>query len=154
MVASDKCARWKNPQRLDPGNYKVVLEPTAAGDIVRLIAGRVLGAEDRRRAHVSEQARGRNAGRGEVVSGIITLRTIPSMDASPRRRGPGTCFRTCDYLGRQGCGGESGLRPVLGVEDGQAAERVAAVAEAADGGGFGGGEGALILEGGERPPML
>jgi predicted Zn-dependent protease len=36
-VACGKCAMWKNPQRLDPGNYTVVLEPTAAGDIVRLI---------------------------------------------------------------------------------------------------------------------
>src|SRR3954469_1772293 len=37
-VASEKCANWKNPRKLDPGNYTVVLEPTAAGDIVRLIA--------------------------------------------------------------------------------------------------------------------
>ncbi len=39
QVASDKCSKWKNPQKLDPGNYTVVLEPTAAGDIVRLITG-------------------------------------------------------------------------------------------------------------------
>jgi predicted Zn-dependent protease len=38
-VASEKCARWKNPHQLDPGNYTVVLEPTAAADIVRLIEG-------------------------------------------------------------------------------------------------------------------
>ncbi len=37
-TAIDKCLRWKNPQRLDPGNYTVVLEPTAAGDLVRLMA--------------------------------------------------------------------------------------------------------------------
>jgi predicted Zn-dependent protease len=36
-VASEKCARWKNAQKIDPGNYTVVLEPTAAADIVRLI---------------------------------------------------------------------------------------------------------------------
>ena len=36
--AIDKCLKWKNPVRLDPGRYTVVLEPTAAGDLVRLIA--------------------------------------------------------------------------------------------------------------------
>jgi predicted Zn-dependent protease len=38
-TAGEKCLRWRNPQRLDPGNYTVVLEPTAAGDLVRLMAG-------------------------------------------------------------------------------------------------------------------
>src|SRR5262249_32963598 len=37
-TAIGKCVRWKNPQRLEPGNFTVVLEPTAAGDLVRLIA--------------------------------------------------------------------------------------------------------------------
>src|SRR5206468_8465752 len=36
-TAIEKCARWKNPRKLDPGNYTVVLEPTATGDLVRLI---------------------------------------------------------------------------------------------------------------------
>src|SRR5437016_8049003 len=38
-TAIEKCQRWKNPQRLDPGNYTVVLEPTACGDLVRLMFG-------------------------------------------------------------------------------------------------------------------
>src|SRR5262249_7350737 len=38
-TASEKCIRWRNPQKLEPGNYTVLLEPTAAGDLVRLMAG-------------------------------------------------------------------------------------------------------------------
>ena len=38
-AAAAKCARWKNPRPIDPGNYTVVFEPTATGDIVRLMAG-------------------------------------------------------------------------------------------------------------------
>src|SRR5207249_93768 len=38
-TAIEKCRRWKNPQRLEPGSYTVVLEPTACGDLVRLIGG-------------------------------------------------------------------------------------------------------------------
>jgi predicted Zn-dependent protease len=30
--------RWRGAGKLDPGNYTVVLEPTAAGDLVRLMA--------------------------------------------------------------------------------------------------------------------
>src|SRR5262249_52149603 len=35
-VAIEKCLRWKNARRAEPGNYTVVLEPTAAGELVRL----------------------------------------------------------------------------------------------------------------------
>ena len=38
-TACRKCVQWKNARRLDPGAYTVVLEPTAAGDVVRLIQG-------------------------------------------------------------------------------------------------------------------
>ena len=38
QVASEKCAALEESAQLDPGNYTVVLEPTAAGDLVRLIA--------------------------------------------------------------------------------------------------------------------
>ena len=45
-TAAEKCARWKNPQAVEPGNYTVVLEPTAAADIVR---GRIQGRPARAR---------------------------------------------------------------------------------------------------------
>ncbi len=38
-IAIEKCQRWKNPQRLEPGNYTVLLEATACGDLVRLMMG-------------------------------------------------------------------------------------------------------------------
>ena len=38
-TAMDKCIQWRNPKRLEPGKFTVVFEPTAAGDIVRLIIG-------------------------------------------------------------------------------------------------------------------
>src|SRR5580698_1026220 len=38
-TAIEKCLRWKNPQRVEPGNYTVVLEATACGDLVRLMIG-------------------------------------------------------------------------------------------------------------------
>ncbi len=38
-AAAQKCARWKNPKRIEPGKYTVVFEPTATGDIVHLLAG-------------------------------------------------------------------------------------------------------------------
>ena len=44
-TASEKCLRWKNPQRIEPGNYTVVLEPTAAGDLMRLIQSGFSGAQ-------------------------------------------------------------------------------------------------------------
>jgi predicted Zn-dependent protease len=33
-TAVDKCLAWKNPVRLEPGKYTVVLEPTAVSDLV------------------------------------------------------------------------------------------------------------------------
>ncbi len=38
-AAARKCARWKNPRPIEPGKYTVVFEPTAAGDILHLLAG-------------------------------------------------------------------------------------------------------------------
>ena len=31
-IAVEKCLRWKNPKKLEPGKYTVVPEPTAVGD--------------------------------------------------------------------------------------------------------------------------
>src|SRR5262249_5237365 len=37
--AIQKSVAWRNPKSIGPGKYTVVFEPTAAGDIVRLIMG-------------------------------------------------------------------------------------------------------------------
>ena len=94
-TAIEKCARWKNPQKLEPGNYTVVLEPTAAGDLVRLMAGRFQRAQYRRRPHVSEQARRRHpAGRESVSRVHHAAQRSRSIRASPLRRGPADLLPT------------------------------------------------------------
>ena len=66
-TAIEKCARWKNPQRLEPGNYTVVLEPTAAGDLVRLMTGCLFREGQRGGAHFPEQARRGNFARRKAL---------------------------------------------------------------------------------------
>ncbi len=36
-TAIEKCLRWRSPRRLEPGKYTVILEPTAAGDLITLM---------------------------------------------------------------------------------------------------------------------
>jgi predicted Zn-dependent protease len=38
QTAVEKCLKWKSPVKLDPGKYTVVLEPTAVGDLIPLLA--------------------------------------------------------------------------------------------------------------------
>jgi len=76
-TAIDKCMRWKNPQRIDPGNYTVVLEPTAAGDLVRLIApGFAARAAEEGRTFLSKRGGGTRLGE-KMFPEFITLRTDP-----------------------------------------------------------------------------
>ena len=76
-VACEKCASWKNPRRLDPGNYTVVLEPTAAGDIVRLItSGFSARNTDEGRTFLSKRGGGNLVG-DQLFPDHITLRSNP-----------------------------------------------------------------------------
>jgi predicted Zn-dependent protease len=76
-VAIEKCARWKNPQRLDPGNYTVVLEPTAAGDLVRLMTG-AFSARNTEEGRTFLSKRGGGTLLGEkVFPEFVTLRADP-----------------------------------------------------------------------------
>ena len=76
-VASEKCARWKNPRKLDPGNYTVVLEPTAAGDLVRLItSGFSARNTDEGRTFLSKRGGGNLVGE-KLFPDHITLRSNP-----------------------------------------------------------------------------
>jgi predicted Zn-dependent protease len=85
-TAAEKCVRWRNPKRLDPGRYTVVLEPTATGDIVHLLAGggfrggaggafSARGAEEGR-SFLSKRGGGTRLGE-KVFPESITLRTDP-----------------------------------------------------------------------------
>lgn len=76
-VASEKCARWKNAKRLDPGNYTVVLEPTAAGDLVRLItSGFSARNTDEGRTFLSKKGGGTLVGE-KLFPEFITLHSDP-----------------------------------------------------------------------------
>ena len=76
-VACEKCTRWKNPQRLDPGNYMVVLERTAAGDLVRLIMAGFSGrGTDEGRTFLSKKGGGTLVGE-KLFPEWITLHTDP-----------------------------------------------------------------------------
>ncbi len=76
-IAIDKCLKWKNPQKLEPGNYTVVLEPTAAGDLVRLITpGFSARATEEGRTFISKRGGGSLLGE-KVFPEFVTLRSDP-----------------------------------------------------------------------------
>jgi predicted Zn-dependent protease len=82
-TAIEKCARWKNPQRLEPGNYTVVLEPTAAGDLVRLMGGAFSArATEEGRTFLSKRGGGSSLGE-KIFPDFITLRTDPFDSRQP-----------------------------------------------------------------------
>jgi predicted Zn-dependent protease len=76
-TASEKCLRWKNPRRVEPGNYTVVLEPTATGDIVRLIgSGFSARNTDEGRTFLSKRGGGNLLGE-KLFPDYISLRSNP-----------------------------------------------------------------------------
>ena len=76
-IAVEKCLRWKNPKRLDPGKYTVVLEAAAAGDLVdRLAMPLQARANDEGRGFLSRKEGGTRLGE-KVFPEWITLRTDP-----------------------------------------------------------------------------
>jgi predicted Zn-dependent protease len=82
-AAADKCARWKNPQKIEPGNYTVVLEPTATGDLVRLMSA-ALSARNTEEGRTFLSKRGGGSLLGEkVFPDFVTLRTDPFDSRQP-----------------------------------------------------------------------
>ena len=76
-TAIDKCRRWKSPQRLAPGNYTVVLEPTATGDLVRLMYQAFSArATEEGRTFLSKRGGGNLLGE-KVFPEFVTLRMDP-----------------------------------------------------------------------------
>ena len=75
--AIEKCLRWKNPVKLDPGNYTVVLEPTAAGDLVRLMGGGFSARNtEEGRTFLSKRGGGTLLGE-KLFPEFVTLRSDP-----------------------------------------------------------------------------
>ncbi len=76
-AAIEKCLRWKNPRRLDPGKYTVVLEAAAAGDLVERIGSSLQArASEEGRTFLSRKGAGTLLGE-KLFPEWITLRTDP-----------------------------------------------------------------------------
>ena len=76
-VAIEKCLRWKNPIRLDPGNYTVILEATAAADLVRLIQGGFSARNTEEGRTFLSKKGGGTLLREKIFPDFITLRSDP-----------------------------------------------------------------------------
>lgn len=76
-TAIEKCLRWKNPKRLEPGKYTVVLEPTAVGDLVQLLGFSMQArSAEEGRSFLSKKGGGTLVGE-KLFPESITLRTDP-----------------------------------------------------------------------------
>ena len=77
-AAIGKCLSWKGAKRLEPGKYTVVLEPTAVGDLVRLLgpAGFLARAAEEGRSFLSKKGGGTLLGE-KLFPEWVTLRTDP-----------------------------------------------------------------------------
>jgi predicted Zn-dependent protease len=76
-TAIEKCLRWRNPKRLEPGKYTVVLEATAVSDLVQLL-GLSLSARsaEEGRSFLSKKGGGTYLGE-RLFPEFITLRSDP-----------------------------------------------------------------------------
>ena len=152
-TAIEKCRRWKNPQKLEPGKYTVVMEPTATGDLVRLMSAAFSARNtDEGRTFLSKRGGGTLLGE-KVFPEFVTFRMDP-FDA----RQPSSPW-TSDFLPTRAMtwidkgvianlaydrywASKTGKQPTPGAFGGFGGGR-------GGGGGFGGGAGSLIMEGGD-----
>lgn len=76
-IASEKCLKWKDPVKLEPGKYTVVLEPTAVGDLVPMLGFSMQArAAEEGRSFLSKKGGGTQAG-DKLFPEFITLRSDP-----------------------------------------------------------------------------
>jgi predicted Zn-dependent protease len=76
-VAAEKCLKWKDPVKLEPGKYTVVLEPTAVGDLLPLMAFSVSArAAEEGRSFMSKKGGGTLVGE-KMFPEFITVRSDP-----------------------------------------------------------------------------
>lgn len=76
-TAVEKCARWRNPKKLDPGKYTVVLEATAVGDLVQLMGFSMQArAAEEGRSFLSKKGGGTLVG-DKLFPELVTLRSDP-----------------------------------------------------------------------------
>jgi predicted Zn-dependent protease len=149
-VACDKCAKWKNPQRLDPGNYTVLLEPTAAGDLVRLItSGFNARGADEGRTFLSKRGGGTLLGE-KIFPEFITLRSDPFDGRQPSSPWSGDLLpaRAVTWVDK-GVVANLAYDRFWASKTGKEPNSGGGGGRGGGGGGFGGGEGGLTLQGGD-----
>ncbi len=150
-IAIEKCSKWKNPQRLEPGKYTVVLEPTATGDLVRLMSQAFSArATEEGRTFLSKRGGGNRLGE-KMFPEFVTLRMDPFDARQPSSPWTGDWLptRTMSWI-------EKGVIANLAY-DRYWASKTGKEATPGGGGGFGGGRGggggggaaSLIMEGGK-----
>ena len=84
-VATDKASKSRNPVAVEPGRYVSILEPTAVGNLVQMIAGAMQArSADEGRSFFSKAGGGNKIGM-KVVDERVTLLTDP--DDSPSTNG-------------------------------------------------------------------
>ncbi len=114
-TAIDKCLRWKEPRRLDPGKYTVILEPTATGDLVQMMGfGMQARAAEEGRSFLSKPGGGTRAGE-KLFPEFVTLRSDPFnrlYSSLPWGGGGGFGF------GGGGGGGGLPAEPITWIENG------------------------------------
>jgi predicted Zn-dependent protease len=76
--AAAKCARWRNPVRLEPGKYTVVLEPNAVCNLMDFLGGGAMSARaaEQGNSFLSRKGGGTLAGE-KLFPETITLRSDP-----------------------------------------------------------------------------
>jgi len=82
-IAAEKCMKWKNPVKLEPGKYTVVLEPTAVGDLLPLMAFSLQArAAEEGRSFMSKKGGGTLVG-DKLFPEFITVRSDPFHKENP-----------------------------------------------------------------------
>jgi predicted Zn-dependent protease len=151
-TAIEKCLRWKNPQRIEPGNYTVVLEPTACGDLVRLMMGGFSARNtDEGRTFLSKRGGGSLLG-DKVFPDLITLRSDPFDTRQPSLPWTGDLLpaRAVTWANK-GVVENLSYDRYWATKTGKTANAEGGGGRGGGGGGGGfGGAGSLILEGGSN----
>jgi predicted Zn-dependent protease len=147
-IASDKCEKWRNPQKLAPGNYTVVLEPTAAADIVRLItSGFNARNTEEGRTFLSKRGGGTLVGE-KLFPEYITLKSDPFDGRQPASPWNGDLLpsKSVTWVDK-GVVANLAYDRYWADKTGKEPNSGGGGGRGGGGGGFGGGEGGLTLQG-------
>lgn len=150
-TAIEKCKRWKNPQKLPPGNYTVVLEPTATGDLVRLMTGAFSArSTEEGRTFLSKRGGGTLLGE-KVFPEFVTLRSDPFDPRQPSSPWTGDWLpaQALTYIDK-GVIANLGYDRYWAQKTGKQPNGGSGGGRGGGGGGFGGG-GSLIMDGTDTP---